>query len=180
MYLYLYHIQQLPYILLLCASCDLRNFNKNKQKYLKSIKPAKNTKKYTKNKKYKSVWAFITLGFWTWGRYGHMDMGVSSSRSSLADSPSITITSWPMEWNGMVNCFLLSNFMANICRLWPRSRVGDPAEMHLGSGVSRQPQPRLQLKSYNFIFIFICSRLAFASSAGFTFLYNLIRMCFFG
>jgi len=113
-------------------------------------------------------------------RYGHMDMGVSSSRSSLADSPSITITSWPMEWNGMVNCFLLSNFMANICRLWPRSRVGDPAEMHLGSGVSRQPQPRLQLKSYNFIFIFICSRLAFASSAGFTFLYNLIRMCFSG
>jgi len=112
--------------------------------------------------------------------YGHMDMGVSSSRSSLADSPSITITSWPMEWNGMVNCFLLSNFMANICRLWPRSRVGDPAEMHLGSGVSRQPQPRLQLKSYNFIFIFICSRLAFASSAGFTFLYNLIRMCFSG
>lgn len=50
MYLYLYHIQQLPYILLLCASCDLRNFNKNKQKYLKSIKPAKNTKKYKKTK----------------------------------------------------------------------------------------------------------------------------------
>lgn len=62
-------------------------------------------KKYTKNKKYKSLLKHLSF---------EGGLGTRDSRSSLADSPSIT--SWPFHI-GQPTVSSFPIFMANICRL---------------------------------------------------------------
>lgn len=52
------------YILLVCASCDLRNFNKNKQKIPKKYKTNEKYKKTTNIKNKKSQCILIHSGIY--------------------------------------------------------------------------------------------------------------------